>query len=113
MTPEKIETLEKLAKETRLLIVEMMCRVGVGHLGGACSIVDTLVLLYFHQMRINPQNPRWPDRDRFILSKGHAGPALYAVLAMKGYFPREELATLNQSGTNLPSHCTRITGCTR
>jgi len=107
MTPESIEALEARAKEARRLTVEMICCIGAGHIGGACSIIDALIVLYDHQMRIDPQNPDWPDRDRFILSKGHAGPALYAVLAMKGYFPREELKTLNQPGTNLPSHCDR------
>jgi transketolase N-terminal domain/subunit len=63
--------------------------------------------LYSEAMNINPQNPRWEDRDWLVVSNGHSGPALYATLALKGYFPLEELLTLNQGGTNLPSHCDR------
>jgi transketolase len=78
---------------------------GIGHIGGALSIVDVLTVLYHKQLRINPQDPKWDGRDRFVLSKGHAGPALYATLASRGYFPAERLSTLNQLGTDLPSHC--------
>lgn len=97
--------LEEKAKEARRLTIEMIGRVGVGHIGGALSIVDVLALLYYEIMNIKPESPKWEDRDRLILSKGHAGPALYAILAMKGYFPMDWLETLNQLGTNLPSHC--------
>ncbi len=75
--------------------------------GGALSIVDLLSLLYGKVMQIDPTNPAWEERDLLVLSKGHAGPALYATLALKGFFPIEELRTLNQGGTNLPSHCDR------
>ena len=81
---------------------------GVGHIGGAFSIAEVLALLYGKVMRIDPNNPQWEDRDFFILSKGHAGPALYATLALKGYFPLSELDTLNRGGTNLPSHCDHL-----
>ena len=80
---------------------------GVGHMGGAMSVVEALALLYGKVMRIEPSDPAWPGRDRFVMSKGHAGPALYSALAIKGYFPREWLHTLNRGGTRLPSHCDR------
>ena len=78
---------------------------GVGHIGGCLSAVELLTVLYFDAMRIDPARPKMPGRDRFICSKGHAGPAVYAALANRGYFPKEMLLTLNQGGTNLPSHC--------
>lgn len=98
------EQLNKFAKEIRLYTVISLNHLGFGHYGGAMSIVETLAVLYGEIMKINPQDPRDPDRDYFILSKGHAGPALYAALALKGYFPKEMLLTLNQNGTRLPSH---------
>ena len=97
--------LNKKADEIRKLIVEMIGRLGVGHIGGALSVVDVLTALYYKEMKIDPKNPKWQERDRFIMSKGHAGPALYAVLADKGYFDKELLKTLNQPHTLLPSHC--------
>ncbi len=78
---------------------------GVGHIGGSLSIVDLLVVLYEKYMNIDPKNPSKEGRDRLIVSKGHSGPAVYAMLAYKGYFDKSWLLTLNQSGTNLPSHC--------
>jgi len=78
---------------------------GFGHVGGSLSIVDTLAVLYGTIMRYDPRNPDWPLRDKLVCSKGHAGPALYAALAIKGFMPLDCLATLNRPGTNLPSHC--------
>ena len=72
------------------------------------SVVETLAVLYGAVMKIDPADPDWPERDYFVLSKGHAGPALYSTLAIKGYFPLEELSTLNQNGTRLPSHPDRL-----
>jgi transketolase len=72
------------------------------------SVVETLAVLYGAVMKIDPADPDWPERDYFVLSKGHAGPALYSTLAIKGYFPMEELSTLNQNGTRLPSHPDRL-----
>ena len=69
------------------------------------SIIEVLTYLYFHEMNVDPSNPHMEGRDRFVCSKGHAGPAVYATLAEKGFFPKEWLMTLNQGGTNLPSHC--------
>lgn len=81
---------------------------GVGHAGGCMSMVEALVVLYYKQMNVDSTNPKMKGRDRFVLSKGHAGPALYAALADKGYFPLEMLKTLNQPGTKLPSHADMI-----
>jgi transketolase len=72
------------------------------------SIADLLALLYYHKMNVDPSNPRWEGRDYLVVSKGHAGPVVYATLASKGYFPLDWLKTLNQGGTKLPSHCDRI-----
>lgn len=96
---------EEKSREIRRLVMESIGDLGVGHIGGCLSIVDVLVVLYFAKMNLDPADPQKEGRDRLILSKGHAGPALYAVLACKGFFPREELYTLNRLGTNLPSHC--------
>jgi transketolase len=100
-----IEYLEQKAFEIRKLILEEIGTLGVGHIGGAMSVVEVLTILYYKYMNIDPANPSQKDRDLLILSKGHAGPALYAVLADKGYFDRSWLTTLNQGGTRLPSHC--------
>ncbi|MDR2632674.1 MAG: transketolase [Treponema sp.] len=95
------------AARIRLETLKCVGARGFGHLGGALSIVDALAVLYSGIMRIDPHNPQWPDRDKLVMSKGHAGPALYATLALKGYFPLDWLSTLNQPGTRLPSHCDR------
>ncbi len=102
-----LEELKQEAKEIRKLIISMIGNLGVGHIGGSLSIVEILTILYFKYLNIDPANPDKNDRDRFVLSKGHAGPALYAVLAKKGYFPLDWLYTLNLGGTRLPSHCDR------
>lgn len=107
MEKELLNELKKQAKEIRKLIISMIGNLGVGHIGGSLSIVEILTILYYKYMNIDPKNPDKPDRDRFILSKGHAGPALYATLASKGFFPIDWLNTLNQGGTKLPSHCDR------
>ncbi|MDR1959232.1 MAG: transketolase [Planctomycetaceae bacterium] len=96
--------LEQLADELRYVITDMICRSGSGHLGGALSLVDILLTLYYRVMKIDPDNPAWKDRDRLVLSKGHAAPVLYAVLAYRGFFPKSLLGTLNADGTTLPSH---------
>jgi transketolase len=99
--------LKDQAKEIRKLTIEEIGTLGTGHIGGAMSIADLLALLYFHRMKIDPANPRREDRDQLVVSKGHAGPAVYAALALKGFFPKDWLATLNKGGTKLPSHCDR------
>ena len=104
VTAEKIKELERMAKKLRYDIVMMIGTGKPGHLGGSCSIADLMAVLYFHQMRIDPKNPKWPDRDRFVISKGHAVLAQYAALANLGYFPMEELSTLKELGTKLQGH---------
>lgn len=95
---------DRMAAEWRYIITDMICRSGSGHLGGALSIVEILYTLYFRIMKVDPTNPKWPGRDRLVLSKGHAAPALYMALAEKGFFPKKWLKTLNMNGTKLPSH---------
>ena len=95
------------AREIRKKTLYTIAKLGVGHIGGALSIVDILALLYGHEMKYDPKNPGTLDRDILVLSKGHAGPALYATLALKGFFPIDWLDTLNHGGTKLPSHCDR------
>ncbi len=107
ISDQKIKELEKFAAEIRIETIKEMGNLGFGHLGGAMSVVETLAVLYGGVMKIDPENPNWEDRDWLVCSKGHAGPAIYATLAIKGYFPMEELETLNKPGTNLPSHCDR------
>ena len=97
--------LKAIAKDIRCDVLTCIGHLGVGHIGGCLSVVDLLTVLYFEQMRIDPKNPKMEGRDRFICSKGHAGPAVYATLSKRGYFDKKELLTLNQGGTNLPSHC--------
>lgn len=105
MDKTEIIDLQNKSRHIRRLIIDEIGKLGVGHVGGSLSVVEALVVLYYKEMNINPQNPKMEGRDRFILSKGHAGPALYAVLADRGYFDVAELATLNIPETNLPSHC--------
>lgn len=107
MTPELKKELEILALKIRIGTVEAIKSRGFGHIGGSLSVADALAVLYGAVMNVDPQNPSKPDRDKLVCSKGHAGPAVYAALALKGYFPYEELKTLNQPGTKYPSHCDR------
>lgn len=95
----------KISKEIRQLTVKCIASLGVGHIGGCLSIIDLLTVLYYEIMKIDPKDPQKEGRDRLIISKGHAGPAIYATLAHKGYFDISELNTLNRINTNLPSHC--------
>ena len=105
---ESREQLDRLAKEFRYIITDIMCRAGGGHIGGSLSLVEIIISLYFRIMNLKPDNPRWEDRDRFILSKGHAGPTLYTALAYKGYLKKDVLLTLNANGTRLPSHVDQV-----
>ena len=107
MTSEVKRELEKLALKIRIGTVECIKSRGFGHIGGSLSVADLLAVLYGAVMNIEPGNPGKEDRDKLVCSKGHAGPAVYAALALKGYFPYEELKTLNQPGTSFPSHCDR------
>lgn len=107
MDKETEAYLKAQAKEIRKLTIEEIGTLGSGHIGGAMSIADLLALLYFHRMKVDPKQPRWAERDQLVVSKGHSGPAVYAALALKGFFPQDWLSTLNKGGTKLPSHCDR------
>lgn len=100
----EILEIEILAAEIRIKTIEMIGRVGKGHIGGSMSIADAIAVLYGGAMRIDPNNPNWDMRDRLVFSKGHSGPALYAALTLKGFFPQEWLYSMNQLGSRLPSH---------
>jgi transketolase len=104
--------LEDLARRGRLLVMETVAASGAGHVGGPLSAMDLLVALYFRVLRIRPEEPDWPARDRFVLSKGHSSVGLYAVMALRGYFPLEELATFDTAGSRLQGHpdMTRLPG---
>ncbi|HAZ38213.1 MAG TPA: transketolase [Clostridiaceae bacterium] len=99
-----IESLKKVAVNVRQDIIEMITESASGHPGGSLSAVEILTALYFGEMRINPENPKWEDRDRFVLSKGHGAPALYSVLAERGFFDKKELMTLRKIGSMLQGH---------
>lgn len=103
-TEKDVERLEEQSVQLRRDIVEMIHAAKAGHPGGSLSAVDMITALYFHVMRIDPQNPRWEDRDRFVLSKGHACPALYAALARRGFFDPKHLTTLRQYHSILQGH---------
>jgi transketolase len=105
MTTGELAELKRTANRIRVLTIDAIAHLGVGHIGGALSIADVLVLLYCRHMDADPLDPARPGRDRLVLSKGHAGPVLYSMLADRGFFPAEWLHTLNQGGTRLPSHC--------
>ncbi|WP_418627498.1 transketolase [Anaerosinus sp.] len=99
-----LEKLQRLAKKVRIDIIEMLKTAKTGHPGGALSLVEILIILYFVKMHIDPRHPQLDDRDRFILSKGHGAPALYAILAERGFFPVSELGTLRQYKSRLQGH---------
>ena len=100
--------LKKFANQIRIETLKSLSHLGFGHFGGSLSIVEALSVLYGGIMKVDPANPNWQGRDYFVLSKGHGGPALYATLALKGYFPTSELLNLNKNGTHLPSHPDRL-----
>ena len=104
MTQEETKKLQRIAENIRLGVVRSIEAAQSGHPGGSLSIADILATLYFKVMRIDSKNPKWPDRDRFVLSKGHAAPALYATLAEAGFIPKEELLTLRKFGSRLQGH---------
>jgi transketolase len=108
--PQKLpaEQLKEIARKCRIDILEMLEKAGSGHPGGSLSAIDIIVTLFFHEMKSNPSDPLWKDRDRFILSKGHAVPALYAVLAERGIIPKEELSTLRRINSRIQGHPDRV-----
>jgi transketolase len=104
---QQINELNRFATKIRIATIREIANLGAGHVGGTMSLAEVLAVLYGGGMKIDPANPGWEERDWLVVSKGHAGPAVYATLALKGYFSMEELNTLNRPGTNLPSHCDR------
>lgn len=104
MDKEKIVFLEEKARTLRVSIVKTLHTSQSGHTGGSLSAIDMITALYFHVMRHDPENPLWEERDRFILSKGHAAPAQYVALAEAGYFPKEDLMMLRRLGSHLQGH---------
>ncbi len=104
MKLELIKELEAKAKEIRRSIIKMTGAAGSGHPGGSLSAADIVATLYFHQLKLDPSNPNWADRDRFVLSKGHAAPVLYGALAERGFLPKEELLNLRKMGSRLQGH---------
>lgn len=107
MNSEMKRDLQKFALQIRIGVVEQIKARGFGHIGGSLSVCDALAVLYGAVMDVDPKDPKKADRDKLVSSKGHAGPAVYAALALKGFFPYDEIKTLNQPGTNFPSHCDR------
>ena len=99
-----IKELKRMAAVIRCDIIDMICTANAGHPGGSLSAADIVTALYFRVMRLDPENPNWPDRDRFILSKGHACPVWYAALAERGYFDRAHLSTLRRINSILQGH---------
>ncbi|MGA8664161.1 MAG: transketolase [Thermoplasmata archaeon] len=104
---DTIRSLEATAREIRRDIVRMTHTAGSGHPGGSLSVCDLVNALIFQELRIDPSRPDWPERDRLVLSKGHAAPALYSALALRGFLPREELMTLRKLGSRLQGHVDR------
>lgn len=104
VSEQELKKLKETAREIRINIIKMLTEAGSGHPGGSLSIADILTVLYFHKMRHDPKNPKWDQRDRFVLSKGHGVPAQYAVLAKSGYFSEEELMSLRKTGSRLQGH---------
>ncbi len=103
-TPEMVVDLSRRAMEFRIQVLRMVYDHQTGHIGGAFSEAEIITALYFHHLRIDPANPDWPDRDRFVLSKGHACAMLYTALAHRGYFPVEELGTFRELNSRLQGH---------
>ena len=108
MNVEELSRLKETAKKIRIHIVTMIASSGSGHPGGSLSIADIMAYLYFKEMNIDPSNADDPSRDRFILSKGHAAPVLYSTLALKGFFPEEDLPTLRNINSHLQGHPHRL-----
>jgi transketolase len=104
---ETVRSLQTTALEIRRDILRMVHAAGSGHPGGSLSVTDLVAALVFQELRIDPDRPEWPERDRLVLSKGHAAPALYAALALRGFLPREELLTLRKLGSRLQGHVDR------
>ncbi|MEK7607844.1 MAG: transketolase [Patescibacteria group bacterium] len=104
LTQSKIKELEIKANDIRRSIIEMLLEAGSGHTAGSLGMADVFTTLYFHTLKHDPKKPRWPERDRLVLSNGHIAPVLYATMAHAGYFPVDELKTLRKFGTRLQGH---------
>lgn len=104
---KKMHELEVLAAQIRVETMKIIGARGFGHVGGSMSMADAMAVVYGAYMKIDPKNPRWEDRDWFVMSKGHAGPAMYAILGIMGYYPVSDAYKLNQPGTDFPSHTDR------
>ena len=104
MDQSKKLALQRIANNIRISIIEEVYHAGCGHPGGSLSIADIMAYLYFEEMNIKAEDPKWEDRDRFVLSKGHTAPALYAALAERGFFPKEELKTFRKATSRLQGH---------
>ena len=104
MEQSKKLSLARIANDIRFDIIEGVYNAGCGHPGGSLSIAEIMAYLYFEEMNIDPKNPKWDARDRFVLSKGHTAPALYAALAERGFFPKEEIKTLRKTTSHLQGH---------
>lgn len=109
---QHVTKIQDICKDVRADIVRMTAAAGSGHPGGSLSAAELMSVLYFRVMKHRPEEPLWPERDRFVLSKGHSAPVLYSVLARTGYFPEEELLTLRKCGSRLQGHpsCTKLPG---
>ena len=105
---KEYDSLRRLAADIRIQTIRQMREFGAGHIGGCMSVADVLAVLYGRVLRYRANEPDWPDRDLLVMSKGHTGPALYAALALSGFFPMDMLDTLNKGGSRLPSHCDRL-----
>lgn len=105
---EKMHELRVFAAEIRLETLKIIGARGFGHVGGSMSMADAMAVAYGAYMNIDVKNPRWEDRDWFVMSKGHAGPAMYATLGLKGFYPVSDAYQLNQNGTDFPSHTDRL-----
>ena len=104
MEQTKLNELKEIARRIRVGSIRGVFNAKAGHPGGSLSIADILACLYFNEMKVDPKNPKWEDRDRFVLSKGHTAPALYAALAERGFFPKEDLVTLRKIDSYLQGH---------
>ena len=113
LTKEEKQKLEKIAQELRLTVIDVVAWSGGAHVGGSLSMMDIMTILYFKYLNLDPANPQWEDRDRFILSKGHAAAGYIPVLAKRGYFPEETLKTFNHFGSPFAMHpdCNKVIGC--
>ena len=113
LSPQEKQRLKDIARELRLTVIDVMAWSGGAHVGGSLSIIDILTILYFKYLDINPADPQWDERDRFILSKGHAAAGLIPVLAKRGFFPEETLKTFNHFGSPFAMHpdSNKVIGC--